>query len=301
VNTTGGAGIIKAETAKTWGGGVVLTMPKRIADLSLAVDYWNIHVKGEVNQLGAQNILLFCYDTDTYGGTYPDNPYCALKGARYTVANAPFPNAVGNLIQLQDPFLNISSQKAEGIDFDARFATPLLGGQFSTQLQATRMLTQSIVNFPGGQVNDFNGTLGYPGAGAGPKWTGSLDTRFKTGGFTFRWGATFIGKMSSEVFESSAYRTDDGTVCPNGPGPGCFLVDFDFKVPNYISHSVSVQYLWRDIGQFTIGVNNLFDKDPPTISNDNVNPYNRFGNFFADSGYDYRGRSFFVNVTKTFK
>lgn len=301
VNTTGGAGIIKAETAKTWGGGVVLTMPKRIADLSLAVDYWNIHVKGEVNQLGAQNILLFCYDTDTYGGTYPNNPYCALKGARYTVANAPFPNAVGNIIQLQDPFLNISSQKAEGIDFDARFATPLLGGQFSTQLQATRMLTQSIVNFPGGQVNDFNGTLGYPGAGAGPKWTGSLDTRFKTGGFTFRWGATFIGKMSSEVFESSAYRTDDGTVCPAGPGPGCFLVDFDFKVPNYISHSVSVQYLWRDIGQFTIGVNNLFDKDPPTISNDNVNPYTRFGNFFADSGYDYRGRSFFVNVTKTFK
>ena len=85
-----------------------------------------------------------------------------------------------------------------------------------------------------------------------------------------------------------------------GPGPGCFLVDFDFKVPNYVSHSLSVQYLWPKIGQFTIGVNNLFDKDPPTISNDNVNPYGRFGNFFANAGYDYRGRSYFINVTRSF-
>ncbi|WP_028970765.1 TonB-dependent receptor domain-containing protein [Sphingomonas sp. URHD0057] len=301
VETTGGAGVVKAETARTWGGGVVLTVPKRIADFSLAVDLWNINVKGEVSVLGAQNILLFCLDTDTYGGSYPDNPYCALAGARYTVANAPTPNAVGNLVLLKNPYLNIASQKARGIDFDARYAARFFGGQFSTQLQATRMLKQSIVNFPGGQVNDFNGTLGYPGAGAGPKWSGSLDTRFKTGGFTFRWGVNFIGKMSSQQFATAAYRQDDGTVCPLGAGPGCFLVDYDFKVPNYFEHSVSAQYLWRDIGEFTIGVNNLFDKDPPTISNDNVNPYGRFGNFFANSGYDYRGRSIFVNVTRTFK
>ncbi len=301
VNTTGGAGIVHAEKAKTWGAGVVLTVPKRIADFTLAVDYWNIRVNDEVAVLGAQNILLFCYDTDTYGGTFgPDNPYCALKGARFDVNNAPFVNAVGNLVSLQNPYLNIASQKARGIDFDARYAARFFGGQFSTQLQATRMLKQSVVNFPGGQVNDFNGTLGYPGAGAGPKWSGALDTRFKTGGFTFRWGVNFIGKMSSQQFATQAYRKDDGTVCPGGAGPGCFLVDYDFKVPNYFEHSASVQYLWPRIGELTIGVNNLFDKDPPTISNDNVNPYGRFGNFFANSGYDYRGRSIWVNVTRSF-
>jgi outer membrane receptor protein involved in Fe transport len=258
-------------------------------------------VNDEVAVLGAQNILLFCYDTDTYGGTFgPDNPYCALKGARFDVNNAPFVNAVGNLVSLQNPYLNIASQKARGIDFDARYAARFFGGQFSTQLQATRMLKQSVVNFPGGQVNDFNGTLGYPGAGAGPKWSGALDTRFKTGGFTFRWGVNFIGKMSSQQFATQAYRKDDGTVCPGGAGPGCFLVDYDFKVPNYFEHSASVQYLWPRIGELTIGVNNLFDKDPPTISNDNVNPYGRFGNFFANSGYDYRGRSIWVNVTRSF-
>ena len=39
VTTVGGAGVIKAETAKTWGWRRLLTMPSRIADFSLAVDY----------------------------------------------------------------------------------------------------------------------------------------------------------------------------------------------------------------------------------------------------------------------
>ncbi len=83
--------------------------------------------------------------------------------------------------------------------------------------------------------------------------------------------------------------------------PGCGEAFYDLAVPNYFSHGASVQWLWKNVGQFTIGVNNLFDKDPPTISDDNVNGYPRFGNFFANGAYDYRGRSFFVNVTKTFK
>ena len=299
VTTTGGRGVVKAETAKTWGGGVVFTAPKSIADFSLAVDYWNIDVKGEVATLG-NLIVNFCYDSDTYGTTFPNNPYCALVGQRYTTANAPFPNAAGNIINLQNPFLNIATQKSAGLDFDARYAARFLGGQFSTQLQATRMLTQKIQFFPGDVLNDFNGTLGYPGFGSGPKWTGSLDTRFKTGGFTFRWGVQYIGKMSSQATANTIFLTDTGGSCPNGAGPGCFPVTYDLAVPSYFEHGVSVQYLLPRIGQFTIGVNNLFDKDPPTISDDATSGFPRFGNFFANGAYDYRGRSVFVNVTRSF-
>jgi outer membrane receptor protein involved in Fe transport len=71
-------------------------------------------------------------------------------------------------------------------------------------------------------------------------------------------------------------------------------------VPDYFQHGVSVQYLWKNIGQVTLGVNNLFDKDPPTISDDATSGFPRFGNFFANGAYDYRGRSVFVNVTRSF-
>ena len=44
----------------------------------------------------------------------------------------------------------------------------------------------------------------------------------------------------------------------------------------------------------TLGVRNLFDKEPPQISS---GAYNRVGNAPLYSGYDYLGRSFFINVS----
>jgi outer membrane receptor protein involved in Fe transport len=46
-----------------------------------------------------------------------------------------------------------------------------------------------------------------------------------------------------------------------------------------------------------VGIRNVFDKKPPSISS---GFYNRVGNAPLYSGYDYAGRTFFVNVSKTF-
>jgi outer membrane receptor protein involved in Fe transport len=297
ITTTGGAGIVEAETAKTYGFGAVFTAPRSFADLSLAIDYWHINVKDEVGTL-SNNILTFCYDSTDY----PNNPYCPLIGARYLPGdpNTP-PNSAGTIINMQNPYLNIARQLSAGIDFDARYATRLLGGQLTTQLQATRMLTQKIEFFPDGGLNNFNGELGYPGFGSGPKWTGSLDTRFKTANdITFRWGVQYIGPMDSSADANVIFLDTTGAVCAQGSA-GCFQVEYDLKTSGYFTHGVSVQWLWRNVGQVTVGVNNLFDNDPPIISDDNVNGFPRFGNFFANGAYDYRGRSFFINVTKTFR
>ena len=103
------------------------------------------------------------------------------------------------IVQLHDPYLNIAQQIAAGVDFDARYATRLFGGKFSTQLQATRNLIQKTEFYPGQGLQNYNGTLGYPGFGSGPKWTGSLDTRFTTSNdIPFRWGVEYIGPMNSD-------------------------------------------------------------------------------------------------------
>ncbi len=294
VTTTGGKGVLKAETAKTWGVGAVFTMPRRIADFSLAVDYFNVKVKGEVNTLG-NLILNFCYDSTTY----PNNPYCAFIGPRKTVSQVTDPLQAGSISGFQNPYLNIAQQNVRGIDFDARYATPLVGGQLIAQLQATRMLGQETEFYPGGGLNEYNGTLGYPGNGAGPKWTASLDARFKTGLFTFHWGVQYIGPQSSNATANSFYLTDTGAVCTAGSA-GCFQAHLDLHVPKYFEHTLSMQVLWPKVGQFTIGMNNVFNRKPPIISADTVNNFPRYGNFFANGGYDYRGRSVFINATRSF-
>jgi iron complex outermembrane receptor protein len=292
VTTSGGRGVLKAEKARTWGVGVVLTAPRRFADFTMAIDYFNVTVKGEVDTLG--NLLLnFCYESTDF----PNAPECQFIGPRKVD-----PTSVNNgqLTTLRNPYLNIAQQKAQGIDFDARYSTRLFGARFSTQLQATRMLKQEQESFAGEGLTDYNGTLGYPGQGAGPKWVGSLDTRLKfDNGLTVRWGMKYVGKAHDD--RRDFYLTSTGLSCTVGTA-GCLLASYDQTAEPYLEHGVSIQYLLRNIGQVTLGVNNLFNEKPPTIAAypGASNP-TRIGNFLANGPYDYRGRSVFLNLTRTFK
>jgi len=72
--------------------------------------------------------------------------------------------------------------------------------------------------------------------------------------------------------------------------------DYDLAVDDYWLHNASVQYA-SDGWTATVGVRNLFNEDPPTVSS---GVYNRVGNAPLYSGYDYLGRTAFVNLTKSF-
>jgi len=78
--------------------------------------------------------------------------------------------------------------------------------------------------------------------------------------------------------------------------------NFDLVAEPYWEHGVSVQWNWRNVGQFTVGIRNLFNEKPPTISGFPVvnGQFPRIGNFFGVGDYDYLGRSVFVNATRTF-
>ena len=295
VTTSGGKDVLDAEKARTWGLGAVLTAPRNIADFSLAIDYFNVEVRDQVDTLG--NLLTdFCYESEDF----PNAPECAFIGPR---VNNPTLVSNGQLTTLENPYLNIARQRVEGIDFDARYATRLLGGRFIAQAQATRMLSQQTEFFEGAGLNEYNGTLGYPGAGAGPKWTGSLDLRYEmANNMKFRWGVDYVGRAETE--RNPFYLTTGGVTCtPSATNTStCFLAEYDQVAEPYFKHDASVQWLWRNLGQVTVGVRNVFNQDPPTVAAyPNSSTPTRIGNFIGNGPYDYRGRSFFFNVTRTFK
>lgn len=284
VTTRGGAGLLSAEKSRSYGFGGVITAPPAWANLSIAVDYWNVKVRGEVTTLG-NLILNRCYEADDF----PNNEYCALIDQRRPAGDA----QQGTLSAFLNPYLNVSQQAAEGIDFDVRMSTEVAGGHFTARAQATRNLHQYYQLFAADAKTDYNGTLGVQGFGAGPKWVGSLDLRYAFPGdqVTIRYGLTYVGKQ-----DSSAYG--DGVVSP-------FLgaVNYDLVAETYWEHGVSVQWKLEDIGQMTFGVNNLFNAKPPIISSCPVSgcQYTRIGNRFNSSNYNLIGRSLFLNVTRTFK
>ena len=61
-------------------------------------------------------------------------------------------------------------------------------------------------------------------------------------------------------------------------------------------HHISGQYE-ADDWTITAGVRNLFNEEPPHIS---AGITNRVGNAPLYSGYDYVGRTAFINISKSF-
>jgi len=75
-----------------------------------------------------------------------------------------------------------------------------------------------------------------------------------------------------------------------------FRNDFLLEVPDYFLHNASVQFNLEDTVQVTVGVRNIFDKEPPRISA----AVTTIGNAPLFSGFDYQGRTFFMNTTLSF-
>lgn len=283
VITRGGHGLLDAEHSRSWGFGGVLTLPPTVANFSFAVDYWNVRVKGEITTL-ANLVLDRCYESDDF----PDNQYCDLISPRRP-ATDPHP---GTLAEFLNPYLNVSEQSASGIDFDVRYQTHIANGTFVLRGQATRNLHQYYQLFDTDPKTDYNGTLGTQGFGAGPKWVGNLDLEYTvpSGNVTFHYGVQYVGPQDSTELAGTA----------NAPFLG--VVDVDLHAETYWEHGISVQVKFQDVGQVTLGVNNLFNALPPMISSfpTSAGQYPRIGNYANSSNYDLVGRSVFLNFTRKF-
>ncbi|MEN3747559.1 TonB-dependent receptor [Sphingomonas sp. HF-S3] len=281
VTTVGGRGVLEAETSTSWGLGLILTAPKEFANFSFAVDYFNIEVKGEVTTLGS-TILDLCYESDDFRN---GNRYCSFVGERETTQ--------GGLTTLRDPYINVSKQQVEGIDFSARFQRDIGPGQLLLNARATRILHQKNQRFADEEAFDYAGLLGYQGFAGGPKWTGDIDARYVWNDVTLRWGVDYIGPMDS----NSAFAGENG-IDPIDPS----VDHFDLRSNEYFRHDASIQFRWDKVGQVTLGVSNVFNVLPDTISThtDGSAQFPRIGNYFNYSGYDFLGRSLFINVTRTF-
>src|SRR3954447_7207550 len=109
VFSQGGIGVLTPETSTAKTASVILTPSFSFLPdtrLSLAVDYFDIEVKGEVSQLGAAAILKQCYTAADF-----PNQFCALFNRLGPGAADP-----GQLGVINDKYINIADQKTKGID-----------------------------------------------------------------------------------------------------------------------------------------------------------------------------------------
>jgi len=265
LNSGGAAAGLKAETSKNVTFGLVLqpSLGTGMGSLSVAFDYFDIKVTNGVARAGATNILTRCYEDPQFraGGGF-----CRLIDARDPSSNA---------LTVNDSFVNLATDVVRGLDYTLRYTNEVGIGKLRVNLNVTQFRSQANKLFSDDPVDEFNGTIGNP------KRSGTLDLRYEIKNWRLYYGLDWVGKM-----DSYAYLEEDPATST-----------YKLNTPNYLTHTLALGYK-GDKWEATLGVRNFTDVKPPQISAQAG--YNRVGNAPLYSGYDYSGRTVYLNASKTF-
>jgi outer membrane receptor protein involved in Fe transport len=272
---------LRPEKADTITVGAVFSAPPGMGFLSTlrgSVDYYNIKIKDAIITPDPNSVLAGCFN---YFGTNPNydpaTTSCqSLVRFGNFLAQVTNPATGENYTASNDGLIQTS-----GIDVQLSASTPigfLPGGdaRLGFDLLLTHLLEFKIRDLPDLPVVDYAGTVGYFGQGftggggaSFPKWRGVLNTTFSQGPFALNLRTRYIHKM-----ENRANRQYIGETSFTGT-PTVWYFD--------------LAGTWEIDKQFTfrIGVNNLFNKQPPVYS-----PNVQSGT--DPSLFDVIGRRFFV-------
>src|SRR5579859_2998659 len=285
---TGGNPNLKPEISDTYTAGVVW-QPTFAPGLSVSLDYFNINVDQFITRIGATLELNNCLATGS--PTFCNLVHRDPNGSLF-LTNAGF---------VQDTTLNTGSLKTSGVDLNLAYHTDLsnlgLGdnGSIAVSMVGTWLDTTITQPLPGGPSFDCKGLYGVICGVPSPEWRHkarltwntpySYGDWFKSLSLSMQW--RYFGKVSADSFDSNPQLNNPGLQVAN---------EQNFSAQNYID--LTANFTVHNNLNFRVGVNNVFDKDPPLAAN-NLPATVGNGNTFPQV-YDALGRFVFVGLTADF-
>lgn len=291
-----GSQTLHPETALTSSFGIGWT-PSFIPGFRAQIDYYNIKIEGVIQGLGGANILNQCMTNDLLCGDIHRDQFgslfllTALPGAGYII----------------DPLVNNGSVLERGVDLDLSYSFDIGSvGKIRTALVGTYINSyevEPIANDPGSSyqcVGYYGATCSSFNTGAGIpvfRWRHTLRTTWSTpwSGLDVSVAWRYFSGVKSEQFSTNPNLGAIGGTIANGviSNTDAFISSF-----NYIDLTAAVKL--GDKVTLRLGVNNVFDKDPPVIGASTLpGPPAGNGNTFPQV-YDSLGRFIFGQIIAQF-
>ena len=259
---SGGNPNLKPERSKQNSVGIVLAPVK---DLSVSLDLWNINITDKIATPSTQEIVSrFRSGYSAYNDLVTIDP------------------ATGQVSQTRAVLSNLGSASYSGIDVNAAYRMRLDKGNLNFSLYGTYMNKADVTDSSGavsrrvGTMVDANGdpVIGADSGGVIVRWKHLLSANYETGPWRYTLSQNFY----------TGYRTGDRQLDgePN-------------RVPNQTLYNAQVSYAGIKNLRLSLGVKNLFDKNPPIY----VPVSNQFAAGYDISMYDPRSR--FVYLSARYK
>ena len=271
LETSGNQDLIPEESEQT-SFGIVLTP---LDALTITVDWWEIDTVDTVGVFSDENESRLDAVLRASGSFNPS-----------VIRDVPdADNPLGEIIRIERSFENLNQRTVRGIDYQVNYALDTNAGYFSFKLNAANLL--DFDQEPGGaaaQLVDFGADPTVLGASVGslirreffPEWRTTLSASWNSP--SEKWGAGLFGSYVSDVFEPSVTNSD-----------GDFFEVDSFTTVN--AHVTRYDILGSD-SSIRLGINNLFDEDPPLASE-------AFG--FEGELHTSRAQYLFLSVRKRFE
>ena len=228
----GGNPALESETSSQWGVGAVWS-PMR--SLTLGVDYFDVVVHNLINGIFPDAVLPNCPNG-------VQGPTC-----QFIVRKPPdlaYPDLPGAIEVIRVPLFNSGTIRTTGVDLFAQYELPRYDwGQLKISAQGTYIIKYLQQQLDGSYVDQVNHELLLGFGGAIPYWHHYL---------TLDWN---YGPWTATLTENFLRGTYDYL-----PNPG---ESQKRKVGDYDIWNIAASYGGFKGWQFSAGIKNLFDRDPP--------------------------------------
>ncbi len=262
---------LKPEKGKSIDVGLVYD-PDWLPGLSTSLDFWHIYLSDTLTAIQADTVVSSCFNNSA-------SPYCSFIHREDNTSRQP-----GQVFLINTPVVNLGNLSTSGIDYTLRYKLPHFNvgsidpGNFRAALNTSYTSTYNVnatPGQPGAKTINYAGTF-TPQFGNIARWRGTVTLNWDKGNWNAQWQSRYINHLT-------ALNADAAISGVNIP------------VASVIYHSFQVGYAVPSIHtRFDIGVDNIFDKQPPLL-------YQNGSNYNVDTAtYDVLGRYYWARATVTF-
>lgn len=290
---------IGPEHGKSFDFGTVYS-PEYVPGLSMTADVWRIYLNNVITTIGAQSVLNLCF----YGQTQ----YCPF------IQRSNVPGSLGQPGAFVLPTGNLGRFDVKGLDLSASYKLPQLSfGQFNVALNATYMTQAKVQSAPG---QPGNSTLNYVGVMAStgsslesscpsaagvagglgaicyfPRIRAQGTLNWQLGSLNAQWTTQYISHFKVGSLDPTQGATAAVGFSPTGPA-GSYVLHYG----SYVYNNLTLGYNIEPINiRIDVGVDNVFDKQPPLLYQNNSQNANTDPNDF-----DTLGRFYWARITVKF-
>ena len=256
----GGNPFLVPEEGEVFTLGAVVDLTDMVEGLTTTVDYFDVDLEKTIGTFGTQNILDACFASTIAN----PSEFCALFSR----------DANGEIFRLFDVNQNVGTTETRGVDIGVKYAFETGYGNFRTSLDSTYIdeYVRNGIERAGTFLSPANG-----GQGNYSRWRGLGNIAWNLGNWDASWTQRYVGHFTID---------DADAVIP----------DVVLATGSYTYHNMQAGYNFADWNtRVQMGIDNVFDKQPPLLYQNNTLNGNT-----DERTFDTVGRYFWMNVTYTF-